>query len=105
MNQRFIVLAAILVLTIPFALCGAALADALRGTLVHPETLRVAPSADAARVGDANRGNELIIISTSRDWTQVEAILRPPSNEEGATEEEEEGKAITGWIPNAGLVI
>jgi hypothetical protein len=105
MNQRFIVLAAILVLTIPFALCGAALADALRGTLVHPETLRVAPSADAARVGDANRGNELIIISTSRDWTQVEAILRPPSNEEGATEEEEEGKAITGWIPNAGLEI
>jgi outer membrane protein assembly factor BamD (BamD/ComL family) len=65
----------------------------------------VAPSADAARVGDANRGNELIVISTSRDWTQVEAILRPPSTDEDATEEESEGKAITGWIPNAGLVI
>ena len=63
-------------------------ADALRGTLVHEETIRVAPSADAARVGEANRGNELIIIDTSRDWVHVEAILRPPSNEEGATEDE-----------------
>jgi outer membrane protein assembly factor BamD (BamD/ComL family) len=80
-------------------------ADTVRGTLVHPETLRVAPSADAARVGDANRGNELIVIDSSRDWVHVEAILRAPSNEEGATEEENEGKAITGWIPNRSLVL
>ena len=105
MNQRFGIFAATLVLTIPFGFCPVASADALRGTLVHPETLRVAPSADAARVGDANRGNELIIISTSRDWTQVEAILRAPSTDEGATEEESEGKAITGWLQNAGLII
>src|ERR1700679_2079021 len=99
MNQRFGIFAATLVLTIPFGFCPVASADALRGTLVHPETLRVAPSADAARVGDANRGNELIVIDTSRDWVHVEAIVRQPSNEEGATEEENEGKAITGWIP------
>ena len=80
-------------------------ADALRGTLVHPETLRVTPTADSARVGDAERGVELIIIQSSRDWVQVEAILRAPSNEEGATEEESEGKAITGWAPAAGLVM
>jgi outer membrane protein assembly factor BamD (BamD/ComL family) len=81
-----------------------AFADAVRGTLVHEETIRVAPSSDAARVGDANRGNELIIIDTSRDWVHVEAILRPPSNEEGATEDEAEGKAITGWVLKQGLV-
>ncbi|MFZ1053321.1 MAG: SH3 domain-containing protein [Candidatus Sulfotelmatobacter sp.] len=79
-------------------------ADALRGTLVHEETIRVAPSADAARVGEANRGNELIIIDTSRDWVHVEAILRPPSNEEGATEDEAEGKTITGWVPKQALI-
>jgi outer membrane protein assembly factor BamD (BamD/ComL family) len=55
-------------------------------------------------VGDVKRGNELIIIATSRDWVQVEAILRAPSNEEGATEDEAEGKAITGWVPNRSLV-
>ena len=77
----------------------------LRGTLVHEETIRVAPSTDAARVGEANRGNELIVIDTSRDWIHVEAILREPSNEEGATEDEAEGKAITGWLPSRSVVL
>ncbi|MGC2369847.1 MAG: SH3 domain-containing protein [Candidatus Sulfotelmatobacter sp.] len=86
--------------TIPFAT-----ANALRGTLVHEETIRVAPSTDAARVGEASRGNELIVIDTSRDWIHVEAILREPSNEEGATEDEAEGKAITGWLPSRSVVL
>ena len=81
-----------------------ALADAQRGTLVHEETIRVAPSTDAARVGEARRGHELVILDTSRDWVHVEAILRVPSHEEGATEEEEEGKAIAGWVPSKALV-
>jgi outer membrane protein assembly factor BamD (BamD/ComL family) len=104
MNRRSSSLAAALVLTLLFTLCHNAAAEAVRGTLVHPETLRVSPSPDAARVGDANRGNELIVIDTSRDWVHVEAIVRQPSNEEGATEEENEGKAITGWIPTQGFV-
>jgi outer membrane protein assembly factor BamD (BamD/ComL family) len=80
------------------------LADAFRGTLVHEETLRVSPSTDAARVGDAERGVELIILQSSHDWTQAEAFIRPPSHEEGATEEEAEGKTITGWLPSRGVV-
>src|SRR5580658_10157489 len=82
-----------------------ALADAVRGTLVHEETIRVAPSADAARVGEAGRGNELVIIDSSRDWVHVEAILRPPSHDEDATEEEAAGKTITGWVSTKGLVM
>src|SRR5271166_1228340 len=81
-----------------------ALAQAQRGTLVHEEPIRVSPAADAARLGEAGRGHELIIIDTSRDWVHVEAILRQPRHEEGATEEEEEGKAITGWVPAKALV-
>lgn len=99
-----LVLAAGIFFLSTFVFTLTAFADAQRGTLVHPEILRVAPSADSARVGDANRGNELIIIESSRDWTQVEAILRAPSNEEGATEDESEGKAITGWIPDRSLI-
>jgi Lon protease-like protein len=87
-----------------FAFTPGALADAFRGTVVHDEKIRVSPSADSARVGDATRGIELIVIDTSSDWVHVEAILRPPSNEEGATEDESEGKAVTGWIPNRSLV-
>ncbi|HUO27046.1 MAG TPA: hypothetical protein VMU61_15365 [Candidatus Aquilonibacter sp.] len=85
-------------------LTGFALADAQRGTLVREETIRIAPSSDAAKLGEAERGHELILIETSRDWTHVEAIIRPPSNEEGATDEEAEGKTITGWIQNTALV-
>jgi outer membrane protein assembly factor BamD (BamD/ComL family) len=103
MKLRTSVIAACL-LSIPSAFTPPLFADALRGTLVHEETLRVAPSADAARVGDANRGNELIIIESSRDWVQAEAIVRAPSHEEDATEEESEGKAITGWLPAKGVV-
>ena len=96
----FVYILLVFTFTIPFAS-----ADALRGTLVHEETIRVAPSTDAARVGEANRGNELIVIDTSRDWIHVEAILREPSNEEGATEDEAEGKAITGWLPSRSVVL
>jgi outer membrane protein assembly factor BamD (BamD/ComL family) len=81
-----------------------AFADIQRGTLVSEETIRVAPNADAAKLGMAGRGLELIIIETSRDWVEVQAILRAPSHEEGATEEEEEGKTITGWILAKALV-
>jgi len=79
-------------------------AQAPRGTLVHEEALRVSPNADAAKLGEAGRGHELVILDTSRDWVHVEAILRAPSHEEGATEEEEEGKTITGWVQAKALV-
>ena len=104
MKQRLSLIAAGITLLAIFAFTASARADAVRGTIVHEETIRVAPSGDAARVGDVKRGNELIIIATSRDWVQVEAILRAPSNEEGATEDEAEGKAITGWVPDRSLV-
>jgi len=104
MKQRLSTLAALVFFLITFAVTPSACAAAVRGTLVHEETIRTAPSPDAARVGEAGRGHELIIIETSRDWVHVEAILRAPSNEEGATEEEEQGKAITGWVSNRSLV-
>ena len=105
MKQRLLsTIAASILLIGTLTFTQLASADALRGTLVHEETIRVAPSADAARVGEANRGNELIIIDTSRDWVHVEAILRPPSSEEGATEDEAEGKTITGWVPKQALI-
>jgi outer membrane protein assembly factor BamD (BamD/ComL family) len=103
MKQRTILAAGIFFLA-TFPVTPRAVADPLRGTIVHEETLRVSPSADAARVGDAARGNELIVFDSSHDWVHVQAILRPPSNDEGATEEEAEGKTITGWIPNRALV-
>jgi hypothetical protein len=90
---------AIAVFLAPFAL-----GQAQRGTLVNEETMRVSPSAEAAKLGVAGRGRELIILESSHDWVHVEAILLPPSHEEGATEEEEEGKTVTGWVSSKGFV-
>ena len=79
-------------------------AQASRGTLVKEETIRVAPSADAAKLGEAGRGYELVIIETSRDWVQVEAILRQPRRNADEDEPESEGKTITGWVLGKALV-
>jgi len=79
-------------------------AQAQRGTLVHEETIRVSPSSDSAKLGDAGRGYELVIIETTRDWVNVEAILRQPRKDEDEDEPGSEGKTITGWVPSKALV-
>lgn len=92
-------IAAALLLFVPFAR-----ADALRGTLVNAESMRVSPGTDAAKLAEVGRGRELIIIENGRDWVHVQAILLQPSNDEDATEEEQEGKTVTGWVSAKGLV-
>jgi hypothetical protein len=81
-----------------------AAAQAQRGTLVHEETIRVSPSADAAKLGEVGRGHELVIIDSSRDWTHVEAILREPKRDADEDDPESEGKTITGWVSSKALV-
>jgi hypothetical protein len=79
-------------------------AQAQRGTLVHEETIRVAPSEDSAKLGEAGRGHELVIIETTRDWVHVEAILREPKKDADEDDPEAEGKTITGWVSSKALV-
>jgi Bacterial SH3 domain len=81
-----------------------AFAQAQRGTLVHEESIRVSPSTDAAKLGQAGRGHELVIIESSRDWTHVEAILREPRKDADEDDPESEGKTITGWVSSKALV-
>lgn len=98
MKSRLILSIATLLLLINFAL-----AQGLRGTLVSEESIRVSPSTDAAKLGEASRGHELVILDTSTGWVHVEAIIRAPSRDRD-TDEEEEGKTITGWVPAKALV-
>jgi hypothetical protein len=86
-------------------LCASfAYADAQRGTLVSEESIHISPGADSAKLGIAGRGNELVILETARDWIHAEVILNPPRRDEGATEEEQEGKIITGWVAAKAVV-
>lgn len=100
MKLRLLILVATLLL-----LTSLAAAQAQRGTLVHEETIRVSPSADTAKLGQAGRGYELVVLDTSRDWTHVEAIIREPrKGEDDEDDEEDNTKTITGWVQNKGLV-
>ena len=81
-----------------------ALADAQRGTLVKEETIRVSPSADSAKLGQAGRGHELIILEANQNWTHVEAIIREPRKDADEDDPEAEGKTITGWVASKALV-
>src|SRR6266496_2103043 len=83
---------------------ASAFAQVQRGTLVHEETIRVSPSADTAKLGEAGRGHELIIIESSREWTHVEAILREPRRDADEDDPESQGKTITGWVLTKALV-
>jgi len=93
---------AILFLTVCFS--TGAFAQALRGTLIHEETIRVSPGADTAKLGEAGRGHELIVLESARDWTHVEAILAEPRKDADEDDPESEGKTITGWILTKALV-
>ncbi len=92
------------ILSVSFFSIPSASAQAQRGTLVHEETIRVSPAGDAAKLGEAGRGHELVIIETSRDWTHVEAILREPRKDADEDDPESEGKTITGWVNSKALV-
>ena len=55
-------------------------------------TIYIAPDASSAKLGDIERGREVIVLETSREWLKVEANL---------TEE----RTITGWILGKGVVM
>lgn len=78
-------------------------AQALRGTLIHEETLHVAPSGDSAKLSQVDRGHELIVIDSSRDWTHVQAIMMEPRRERD--DEDTEAKTVSGWLPSKAVVI
>ncbi len=100
MKLRLLILAATL-----FMLTSLAAAQGQRGTLVHEENIRVSPSADTAKLGEAGRGYELVVLDTSRDWTHVEAIIREPKkDEDDEDDEDDDSKTITGWVQNKALV-
>ncbi len=95
--REFTIFLAALAATLLFS-TSLASAQAQRGTLVHEESIRVSPADDAAKLGEAGRGHELVVLDSSRDWVHVEAILREPKKDADEDDPEAEGKTITGWV-------
>ncbi|HXM21812.1 MAG TPA: hypothetical protein VN948_11175 [Terriglobales bacterium] len=83
--MRLIIVAAIL---LSFS---AAWADAVRGTPIRVAAIYLSPDSSSNKLAEIDRGREVVILETSRDWVHVEAAL---------TEE----KTITGWMLDKGVV-
>jgi hypothetical protein len=66
-------------------------AEVIRGAMMRVATIYVTPDATSAKLGEVERGREIIVIQSSRDWINVEAQL---------TEE----RVMTGWILEKGVV-
>jgi hypothetical protein len=63
----------------------------IRGAMMRVATIYVSPDVTSAKLGEVERGREVVVIQTSRDWINVEAQL---------TEE----RVLTGWILQKGVV-
>jgi hypothetical protein len=68
-----------------------AFAQAQRGALVRVASLYLSPDPKSAKLADIDRGREVIVLETSREWLHVEANL---------TEE----RTVTGWMLQKGVI-
>jgi hypothetical protein len=77
----------------------AAFALGERATPVRDSTIYVAPDPASAKLGNAGRGRDLVILETSGEWLQVEAMLGDPVRDQAyEADEDDSGKTISGWI-------
>jgi hypothetical protein len=77
-----------------------------RGVLVREAVIYLSPDATSNKLSEAGRGREMILLERSRNWLHVEALLGFAQTPDPAFVEDEdmEGKTVTGWIVDSGLV-
>jgi outer membrane protein assembly factor BamD (BamD/ComL family) len=88
------------------ALLASPLHAAERGTIVREAIIYLSPDTASNKLGQVDRGRELILLDRSRNWLHVEALLGTNVAPDPAfvLEEEDEGKTISGWIIDTGIV-
>ena len=70
---------------------SAAAANYERGAMIRVAQIYLSPDASSAKLAEMDRGREIIVLETSREWAHVQANL---------TEE----RTITGWVLDKGVV-
>jgi outer membrane protein assembly factor BamD (BamD/ComL family) len=77
-----------------------------RGTLVREAVIYLAPDTSSNKLANVERGRELILLDKSRNWLHVEALLgsRLAPDPAFVMDDEEEGKTISGWLFDSGVV-
>ena len=94
-------------LLIAFIILGTSLLLAAdRGTLVREAIIYLSPDATSNKLGQAERGREVVLLDRTPKWLHVEALLGLSQTPDSAfvMEEEDEGKTISGWVVDTGIV-
>ncbi|MGD0793765.1 MAG: hypothetical protein ABR920_18530 [Terriglobales bacterium] len=95
----------LLLLTVLIVLGNSPLLAADRGTLVREAVLYLSPDTTSSKLGQVERGRELILLDKSRNWLHVEALLGSQTRDPAfVLEDEDEGKTISGWVLDMGVV-
>lgn len=93
--------------TLLVSLLGRVAFAAERSTLVREAFIYLNPDSGSPKLGNAERGRELVILETSRDWVHVEALLGRQRAVDAAfieDDDEDQQKTITGWVQSKGVV-
>ncbi|HXP16473.1 MAG TPA: hypothetical protein VN868_05190 [Terriglobales bacterium] len=69
----------------------ASAADYHRGALIRVGQIYLSPDVSSAKLAEIDRGREIIVLETNREWLHVEANLS-------------EERTVTGWILDKGVV-
>ena len=98
--------APLLIAAILMALGAPFASAAERGVLVREAVIYLSPDVTSSKLGEGGRGREMILLERSRNWLHVEALLGFAKTPDPAFVEDEdmEGKTISGWILDTGLV-
>jgi outer membrane protein assembly factor BamD (BamD/ComL family) len=96
----------LLLLTALIVLGNSLLLAADRGVLVREAVIYLSPDTSSSKLGQAERGRELVLLDKSRNWLHVEALLGFAQTPDPAFVEDEdvEGKTISGWVFDTGVV-
>src|SRR6266852_9761470 len=96
----------VLLATALMALGAPFLHAAERAALVREAVIYLSPDTSSAKLGEAGRGREVILLERARNWLHVEALLGFAQTPDPAFVEDEdlEGKTISGWIVDTGVV-
>ena len=95
-----------LVRIVPLLLLCSTSWAAERAALVREAIIYLSPDVNSSKLGQAERGREMVILENTRGWIHVEALLGPARPPDAAIvdDEEDSEKTITGWIQDKGTV-
>ncbi len=75
-----------------------------RATVLRPANVYLSPDTASAKLAEAERGRELIVLESTRNWLHVEAMLGAARVQNGEDEEDVGQKTVTGWVQDRALV-